>query len=152
MLEKNVIHKYVINKYIRIWVVDVSNGVIIFFYFSLTLTLKITLSHAICNSKNEYTFSSCYLYLFPPPPTFLQCHTIGHSPIFSCQLPIYTYPPETQLWSFCLCSGHSILVNFSDISHVTVVSLDVLYRAHSGFHRDTKCLEVSQWLHPLLGL
>ncbi len=42
------------------------------------------------------------------------------------------YPPEIQLWSFCLCSGHSVLVNFSETSHVTVLSLDVLYRAHSG--------------------
>ncbi len=40
-------------------------------------------------------------------------------------------------------SGHSILVNFSETSHVTVISLDVLYRAHSGLHMDTKCLEVS---------
>ncbi len=47
-------------------------------------------------------------------------------------------PPETQLWSFCLCSGHSILENFSETSHVTVISLDVLYRAHSGLYRDTK--------------
>ncbi len=35
-------------------------------------------------------------------------------------------------------SGHSILVYFSETSHVTVISLDVLYRAHSGLYRDTK--------------
>ncbi len=46
-----------------------------------------------------------------------------------------------------LGSGHSILVNYSDTSHVTVISLDVLYRAHSGLHRDTKC-----FLNPLLCL
>ncbi len=57
------------------------------------------------------------------------------------------YPPETQLWSFCFCSGHSILVNFSETSHVTVISLDVLYRAHSGLYRDTKC-----FLNPLIHL
>ncbi len=51
---------------------------------------------------------------------------------------VCAYPPETQLWSFCLCSGHYILVNFSEISHVTVLSLDVLYRAHSGLFGDTK--------------
>ncbi len=28
-----------------------------------TLTLKINLSHAICNSKTEYTFFSWYLYV-----------------------------------------------------------------------------------------
>ncbi len=39
----------------------------------------------------------------------------------------------------CLCSGHSILVYFSETSHVTVINLDVLHRAHSGLHRDTKC-------------
>ncbi len=50
----------------------------------------------------------------------------------------FIYPPETQLWSFCLCSGHSILVNFSETRRVTVVSLDVLYRAHAGLYRDTK--------------
>ncbi len=38
----------------------------------------------------------------------------------------------------CLCSGLSILVYFSETSHVTVISLDVLHRAHSGFYRDTK--------------
>ncbi len=47
-------------------------------------------------------------------------------------------PPEIQLWSFCLCSEHSILVYFSKTSHVTVISLDVLHRAHSGLYRDTK--------------
>ncbi len=26
-------------------------------------------------------------------------------------------------------------MNFSETSHVTVISLDVLYRAHSGLHR-----------------
>ncbi len=62
------------------------------------------------------------------------------------------YPPETQLWSFCLCRGHSIWVNFSETSHVTVVSLSVLYRTHAWLHRDTKCLKVSPWQHPLLGL
>ncbi len=56
---------------------------------------------------------------------------------------LFLYPPETQLCSSCLCSGHSILVNFSETSDVTVVSLDVLYRAHSGLHRDSKCLDVS---------
>ncbi len=65
---------------------------------------------------------------------------------------LYTYPPETQLWSFCLCSGHYIWVYFSETSHVTVIGLDVLYRAHSGLHRDTKWLEVSPWPLPLLGL
>ncbi len=39
---------------------------------------------------------------------------------------------------FSLCSEHSILVNVSETSHVTVISLDVLYRAHSGLYRDTK--------------
>ncbi len=58
----------------------------------------------------------------------------------ACFIAMKTYPPETQLWSFCLCRGHYILVNFSETSHVTVISLDVLYRAHSGLHRDTKCL------------
>ncbi len=32
--------------------------------------------------------------------------------------------------------GHYILVNFSETIHVTVLSLDVLYRAHSGLFRD----------------
>ncbi len=50
----------------------------------------------------------------------------------------FIYPPETQLWSLCLCSGHSILVCFSETSHVTVISPDVLHRAHSGLYRDTK--------------
>ncbi len=54
-------------------------------------------------------------------------------------------PPETQLWSFCLCRGHSILVYFSETSHVTVISLDVLYGAHSRLYRDTKC-----FLNPLI--
>ncbi len=54
------------------------------------------------------------------------------------KLGYFISPPETQLWSVCLCSGHSILVNFSETSHVTVISLDVLYRAHSGLYRDTK--------------
>ncbi len=54
------------------------------------------------------------------------------------KLGYFISPPETQLWNFCLCSGHSILVNFSETSHVTVISLDVLYRAHSGLYRD-KC-------------
>ncbi len=40
-----------------------------------------------------------------------QCHKLITS------IYIYIYPPETQLWSFCLCSGHSILVNFSESSH-----------------------------------
>ncbi len=39
----------------------------------------------------------------------------------------------------CLCSGHSILVNFSETSHVTVICLDVLYKAHSGLYRENKC-------------
>ncbi len=65
---------------------------------------------------------------------------------------LWIYPPETQLRSFCLCSGHLILVNFSETSYVTVISLDVLYRAHSGLYRDTKCLEVSPWPLPLLDL
>ncbi len=56
---------------------------------------------------------------------------------------INTDPPETQLWRFFLCSGHSLLVNFFETLHVTVVRLDVLYRAHSWLQRDTKCLEVS---------
>ncbi len=47
----------------------------------------------------------------------------------------------------CLCSGHSILVYFSETSHVTVISLDVLYRAHSGLYRDTK-----GFLNPLIRL
>ncbi len=47
------------------------------------------------------------------------------------KLGYFISPPETQLWSFCLCSGHSILVYFSETSHVTVISLDVLYRVHS---------------------
>ncbi len=54
------------------------------------------------------------------------------------KLGYFISPPETQLWSFRLCSGHSILVYFSETSYVTVVSLDVLYRAHSGLYRDTK--------------
>ncbi len=54
------------------------------------------------------------------------------------KLGYFIYPPETQLWS-CVSSGHSILENFSETSHVTVISLDVLYRAHSGLYRDTKC-------------
>ncbi len=49
------------------------------------------------------------------------------------KLGYFISPPETQLWGFCLCSGHSILENFSETSHVTVISLDVLYRAHSRF-------------------
>ncbi len=48
------------------------------------------------------------------------------------KLGYFISPPETQLWSLCLCSGHSILVYFSETSHVTVISLDVLHRAHSG--------------------
>ncbi len=36
--------------------------------------------------------------------------------------------PETQIWSLCLCSVQYIVVYFSE----TVLSLDVLYRAHSG--------------------
>ncbi len=60
------------------------------------------------------------------------------------KLGYFIYPPEIQLWSFRLhskieCSGHSILVYFSETSHVTVISPDVLYRAHSGLYRDTKC-------------
>ncbi len=43
----------------------------------------------------------------------------------------------------CLCSGHSIVVYFSETSHVTVISLDVLYRAHSGLYRDTKVFKPS---------
>ncbi len=49
------------------------------------------------------------------------------------------YPPETQLWSLCLCSGYYIVVYISE----TVLSLDVLYRAHSGLYRDIKLLDVS---------
>ncbi len=48
--------------------------------------------------------------------------------------------------------GHYILVNFSETSHATVLSLDVLYRAHSGLYRDTTWLDVSPWPLPLLGL
>ncbi len=47
----------------------------------------------------------------------------------------------------CLCSGHSILVNFSETSHDTVIRLDVLYRAHSELYRDTK-----DFLNPLIRL
>ncbi len=54
------------------------------------------------------------------------------------KLGYFIYPPEAQLLSFCLCSGHSILVNFSETSHFTVISLDVLYRAHSELYKDTK--------------
>ncbi len=43
--------------------------------------------------------------------------------------------------------GHSILVNFTETSHVKVISLDVLYRAHSGLYRDTK-----GFLNPLIRL
>ncbi len=53
------------------------------------------------------------------------------------KLGYFIYPPDTELWSFCLCSGHSILVYFSETSHVTVISLDVLYRGHLGLYRDT---------------
>ncbi len=49
---------------------------------------------------------------------------------------VLQYPPETQLWSLCLCSGYYILVYFSETSHVTVLSLDVLYTAHSGLFRE----------------
>ncbi len=52
------------------------------------LTLKINLSQAICNSKNEDTIFSCYLNLtcfFVV--AFLLYHTIGHSPNLICQLP-----------------------------------------------------------------
>ncbi len=62
---------------------------------------------------------------------------------------LISYPPVTQLWSYCLCSGHSILVYFSETSHVTVISLGVLYRAHSGLHRDSggwwNIFEVRLW-------
>ncbi len=37
-------------------------------------------------------------------------------------------------------------------SHVTVMSLDVLYGARSGLYRDIKWLDISPWQHPLLGL
>ncbi len=47
-----------------------------------TLTRMINLFDAICNSKNEDTFFSCYLY-------DMLCHTMGHSPICICQLRIY---------------------------------------------------------------
>ncbi len=30
-----------------------------------------------------------------------------------------------------------------ETSHITILRPDVLYRAHSGLFRDTKCLEVS---------
>ncbi len=63
------------------------------------------------------------------------------------KLGYFIYPPETQLWSFCLCSGHSVLVYFSETSHVTVISLDVLYRAHSGLYRDNTC-----FINPLIRL
>ncbi len=52
-----------------------------------TLTLKINLSHAICNSKNEDIFFSCYLYVNFFFTIFAMSHHIGHSPIFICQLP-----------------------------------------------------------------
>ncbi len=64
------------------------------------------------------------------------------------KLGYFIYTPETQLWSFCLCSGHSILVNFSETLHVTVISLDVLYRAHSGLHRDTKFFNLKMFFKP----
>ncbi len=85
-------------------------------------------------------------------------HHLQHYNYFTCAgqrlrhmyvcMCVYIYPPETQLWSFCLCSGHFILVNFSETSHGGLRSLDVLYRAHSGLYRDTKCLEVSPLPHP----
>ncbi len=62
------------------------------------LTLKINLSHAICNSKNEDTFSHviCMLSFFFY--IFMSCHTIGHSPIFICQLPIHIHILITILY------------------------------------------------------
>ncbi len=54
------------------------------------------------------------------------------------KLGYFISPPETQLWS-CASVEDIILVYFSETSHVTVISLDVLYRAHSGLYRDTTC-------------
>ncbi len=56
------------------------------------------------------------------------------------------YPPDYQLWGFVLCRGH-YFSDFSETLHATVLSLDVLYRAHSGLFRD-----VSPSPLPLLGL
>ncbi len=43
--------------------------------------------------------------------------------------------------------GHSVLVDFCDTIHATVV----LYRTHSGLFRDNKCLDIWPW-PPLLDL
>ncbi len=71
-----------------IWRINVSYGVT---EKKQPLTLKINLSHAICNSKNEDTVFSCYLYAKFFFFLHFCCHIIGHSPIFICQLPIYIY-------------------------------------------------------------
>ncbi len=52
---------------VYIWVVDVSMCPMVCWQnvkkYNKPQTLKINLSHAICNSKNEATFFSCYLYV-----------------------------------------------------------------------------------------
>ncbi len=45
------------------WVVDVSMCPGVMKKNKNKITLKINLSHTICNSKNEDTFFSCYLYV-----------------------------------------------------------------------------------------
>ncbi len=67
------------------------------------LTLKINLSRAICKSKNEDVFFSCYLYSFLSK--FLLHHTIPHSPICICQLAKYkltTFPKFNKNILKCL--------------------------------------------------
>ncbi len=49
--------------YMGSWRINVSCGVMEKWKEKKPLTLKINFSHAICNSKDEDTFSSCYLYV-----------------------------------------------------------------------------------------
>ncbi len=68
------------------------------------LTLKINLSRAICKSKNEDVFLSCYLCV-TVFSKFLLRHTIRHSPICICQPPIYkltTFPKFNKNILKCL--------------------------------------------------
>ncbi len=92
--------------YLGSWCINMSYGVMEKCN-KKTLMLKINLSHAICNSKNEDTFCACYLYVKFLSPTFLLCHTIGHGPIFLCQLPICSNHRFSHLRKHCYLTNQS---------------------------------------------
>ncbi len=65
-----------------------------------TLTLKINLSHAICNSKNEDTFLSCHLYVKFFFPTFLLSHHRTQSNFYLSTTHIYIHNISFNIYNY----------------------------------------------------